>query len=248
MVNNIQQVSDALLCSNCGACVVVCPNNAISMSTTPLGRMFATVNNNCINCGVCTKVCPSLDKQSLHETFADRYLGTIRKVYVGKSTNKDIYENSQSGGVCTSIISYLFDTASIDAAILCQMDYGNPPRVKSVLVESKEELTNCQRSCYTPVDLLSTLKVATDKQSIAVVGLPCHIQGAESLIRLCKRFHNIRYKIGLICDRTLCAGIQNAMLGFTPPIGFLKALRYDGGTKSLVWLGKHVTPTEMPLS
>lgn len=247
MVNNIQQVSDALLCSNCGACIAVCPKNAISISSTTLGRKFASVDDNCIDCGLCLNVCPSLDRQNLRAMHADKYVGEIRNVYVGKSTNREIYNNSQSGGACMSVISYLFDTGAIDAAVLCRMDYGNPPEVKSFLVESKEGLTNYQKSCYTPVDLLSALREATSKKAIAVVGLPCHIQGAESLIRYHHRFHNIRYKIGLICDRTLCAGIQNVMLSVTPPINILKRSRYCGEISGQGNWKTFIMPIRMPL-
>lgn len=146
-----------------------------------------------------------------------------------------------------SVISYLFDTGAIDAAVLCRMDYGNPPEVKSFLVESKEGLTNYQKSCYTPVDLLSALREATSKKAIAVVGLPCHIQGAESLIRYHHRFHNIRYKIGLICDRTLCAGIQNVMLSVTPPINILKRSRYCGEISGQGNWKTFIMPIRMPL-
>ncbi len=217
MGNNIQEVSDALLCSNCGACKAVCPKDAISFAITPLGRMAATVDRNCVNCGICTKVCPSLDKQNLHLTFTDRFVGNIRNVYIGKSTDDVIFKNSQSGGACTAIVTYLFDIGAIDCAVLCRMEYGNPPSVKPVVVADKNQLADCQKSCYTPVDLLSALRETGDKKSVAVVGLPCHIQGVEALLKCSKKFGNIRYKIGLVCDRTLCGGIQKVMLSYVRP-------------------------------
>ena len=217
MKNNIQKVSDALLCSNCGACKVVCPKDAISFTSTSLGRMSAVVDGSCIDCGICTNVCPSLDKQNLHIAFNDRFIGNIKNVYVGKCTNEEIFKNSQSGGACTAIVTYLFDIGAIDCAVLCKMEYGNPPSVKSVVIEDKNQLSDCQKSCYTPVDLLSALRKTDGKKSIAIVGLPCHIQGAEALIKYKKKFSNIRYKIGLICDRTLCGGIQDVMLSYVRP-------------------------------
>jgi len=226
-MNNIQQVSNALLCSNCGACKAVCPKDAISFSSTSLGRMSATVNGNCIDCGICIKVCPSLDKQNLHVAFTDRFVGNIENVYVGKCTDAAIFENSQSGGACTAIVTHLFDSKAIDCAVLCKMEYGNPPLVKSVVVDNKNQLADCQKSCYTPVDLLSALRRTGDKKSVAVVGLPCHIQGVESLLRHNKKYHNIHYKIGLICDRTLCAGIQDVMLSY---------VRHEN--KKIVWRNK----------
>ena len=82
--NNIRIVSSSYLCSACGACGVVCPKEAISFSTSSVGRLYAEVSNDCIDCGLCMKVCPSLVNKSSNET-KDPYLGNISKVYTGKS-------------------------------------------------------------------------------------------------------------------------------------------------------------------
>lgn len=212
-MNNIQKVSDALMCSNCGACKAICPKNAITFQSTSIGRMYASVNDNCIDCGLCTKVCPSLD-DTLHKTFADRYIGNISKVYIGRATDQRIFDNSQSGGVCTAILAYLLSTQKIDAAIVCKMTEGNIPIIKPTIVTQTEDLYNSQKSCYTPVDMISIIKETRQYKSIAIVGLPCHIQGAEKLIKTVSKFSNIKYKIGLICDRTLCSTIQNVMVSY----------------------------------
>ena len=217
MKNNIQNVSESLMCSNCGACAAICPKGSISFRTTALGRMFAVINDSCINCGLCLKVCPSIDRLNLHKTFPDKYIGTIKTVHVGKSTDRLYYKNSQSGGICSTLLDYLFETDAIDSAIVCKMSYGTPPIVKAVVINDRKQLYECQKSCYTPVDLLSVMR-SDDLSSrrLAIVGLPCHIQGAESLIRTCKKFSNIKYKIGLICERTLCGKIQDTIMSYYP--------------------------------
>lgn len=40
-------------CGYCGACVSVCPNDAIDLVET-----FIEIDDKCANCGICTKVCP----------------------------------------------------------------------------------------------------------------------------------------------------------------------------------------------
>lgn len=207
--NNIRIVSSSYLCSACGACGVVCPKGAISFSTSSVGRLYAEVSNDCIDCGLCMKVCPSLVNSS-HETN-DPYLGNILKVYTGKSLVHSYYMNGQSGGICTTLLSYLFDVSEIDAAIVCK-----PSSSQAIIVEDKDDLKSTQGSCYTPVDLLTALKNIGTKKSVAIVGLPCHLQGLQNLQKLSKRFECIRYKIGLICDRVLCSGIQDVMLSLYP--------------------------------
>ncbi|MBE6284208.1 MAG: 4Fe-4S dicluster domain-containing protein [Mediterranea massiliensis] len=207
--NNIRIVSSSYLCSACGACGVVCPKEAISFSTSSVGRLYADVSNDCIDCGLCMKVCPSLVNSS-HETN-DPYLGNLLKVYTGKSLVHSYYMNGQSGGICTTLLSYLFDVSEIDAAIVCK-----PSSSQAIIVEDKDDLKSTQGSCYTPVDLLTALKNIGTKKSVAIVGLPCHLQGLQNLQKLSKRFECIRYKIGLICDRVLCSGIQDVMLSLYP--------------------------------
>lgn len=209
-LNSVKLVSDSFLCSNCGACFNVCSRSAITMRTSSIGRMYASVSADCINCGLCLNVCPSIIEPELHkQTFGrQRFLGEIISCYVGRASDQFLYDNSQSGGVCTAVLKFLFESREIDAAVVCKMEYGNPPVVKSFIATNIEDLYGCQKSCYTPVNLLSALKEVSGFESVAIVGLPCHIQGVVNLQHILNRFSNIKYKLGLICDRTLCSGIQ----------------------------------------
>ena len=215
-MNNINPVSEALMCSACGACKAICPKDAIFFKYSSIGRKYATVNDSCIDCGLCTKVCPSLKKQYNADTNnqSDKYIGSILDVMTGRAINERIFSNAQSGGLCTALLMYLFQTNKIDAAILCKMSFGKTPLVSATLVTHSEQLYECQKSCYTPVDILSALRDAQQYSSIAVVGLPCHIQGTITLANISKKFQNIKYRIGLICDRTLCQGIQNTIISY----------------------------------
>ena len=213
-MNNINKVSDSFLCSNCGACNAICPKGAIRFRYTSMGRMYANADSSCIDCGVCLKVCPSMDLYNLHEDYTDKYYGNILRMLVGKATDTKVFNNAQSGGASTAILSFLFDKKQIDGAVVCRMTYGvNEPDVKAVVVTQKEQLVETQKSCYTPVDILSALKETKSLSSVAIVGLPCHIQGVVSLQRTSKKFSNVKYKIGLVCDRTLTKTIYGSLLG-----------------------------------
>ena len=47
-MNNIQFISDAYMCSNCGACNAICPKGAISFDYTSMGRLFANALNSLV--------------------------------------------------------------------------------------------------------------------------------------------------------------------------------------------------------
>lgn len=53
------------LCCGCGACVGVCPSDAISLKKTPGGFLEAVVDENlCRRCGRCSRVCPMRDART----------------------------------------------------------------------------------------------------------------------------------------------------------------------------------------
>lgn len=205
-MNNIQKVSDSFMCSNCGACKAICPKEAIGFVWSSMGRMSAQVNEKCVDCGICTKVCPSLNNAAAY--IEDQYVGNIEALYTGRATDEKIFQNAQSGGAVTAVISYLFQNKKIDCAVVCRMKAGDTPVVESVIITDVSDLMESQKSCYTPVDMLSILKKTKDFKSVAFVGLPCHLQGLSLLKKKSNRFHNIKYMLGLICDRTLCGSIQ----------------------------------------
>lgn len=102
------------------------------------------------------------------------------------------------------------------------MSSGEKSIVASHIVTNVEQLYSCQKSCYTPVDILSVLKETKQYSSIAIVGLPCHIQGSRILENILKKFSNIKYRIGLICEGILCEEAQSTLLSYYKNKGNVK--------------------------
>ncbi|MDR0810833.1 MAG: Coenzyme F420 hydrogenase/dehydrogenase, beta subunit C-terminal domain [Paludibacter sp.] len=213
--NDINIVVENQLCTACGSCKVACPVNAILMQKTEIGRLYADINTDtCTHCGICYDICPGYDvKNNVLIEGVSPFEGIVKQTYTGISTNRYIYENSQSGGLVTECLAYLFDTQKIDTAVVCIADYGKErPDVQAVVVRNKEDLLKSQRSSYTPIDMVSVLENIEKQDRIAFVGLPCHIQGVVALQNKFKKYQNIVYKFGLICDRTLSEAITDVFL------------------------------------
>ncbi len=243
-MKNIQLVSDSFLCSNCGACKSICPRGAITMRLSSMGRMYASVDKNYIDCGLCTKVCPSLNLPLVE----DSHIGCINSVFTGRATDEEIFRNAQSGGVCTAILKYLFEHHKIDCAVVCRMSFGEFPIVESVAIEDVSQLYLTQKSCYTPVDMLSQLRNVKDKESVALVGLPCQIQGLTHLQKASKFYQNVKYKLGLICDRTLCEGIQDVFVTKAKQMGVKPfVFKIDWRRKAFTANGKFYSYENAPI-
>ena len=244
---NIKCISDNLLCSGCGTCYAICNHNAIAMKNTPtMGLLYADVKvDRCTDCGLCLRVCPSRNILNEKESLSEEHVvGDIIKCYVGRSLDKEIFNNAQSGGLVTTILSYLFEKGKIDAAISCRMEYSQPiPLVHYSILTDSEELKSNQKSCYTQVDIVSALCEISRFKSVAVVGVPCHIQGLSNLMKL-KKYRNITYRIGLICDRTYSDTYMDAIIhGVKIPSGDIK-INYR--QKNFTFLGKYHSYQQAP--
>jgi coenzyme F420 hydrogenase subunit beta len=207
--SDITFVTDNNLCFSCGACNI-CPVNAISFVHTNSGRLHPYINYDiCLpNCSLCYKVCPGLDAEDklLRDLEFDPFEGRYINAYLGRTTNENIYKNAQSGGMVTEVLSFLFDNQLINYAFVTQMDFSTQPKPTVFCAKSIDELYSSQKSLYVPIDLLSGLKKLKQIEgNIAIVGLPCHIQGILLLSQKlsAKSYSKIKYRLGLICDGML---------------------------------------------
>lgn len=200
--DNISIVTKSELCFGCGACNVICPSKAINISFSPNGRLLSQVNEfNCTHCGLCVKVCPGIDTTGkLAELIEPTLIGKVQQTLFARSADKEVFENAQSGGCLTETIAYLFDEGKIDAALVVMQENL---KAKYKVITSKDELFKSQTSQYTPIDLVSGLTLLKEFNNVAVVGLPCHIEGIVKLKEINpKKYTNIEYLLGLICAGT----------------------------------------------
>lgn len=230
-MNNVNEIKKSYLCYGCGACNVICGHSAIKMRYDNIGRLIPYIDKDrCRDCGLCIANCPALDLKGIQlPKCEDKYLGDIENVYIGRATDDTIYRNSQSGGLVTATVKYLLETKKIDAAIMCLVENSKEYTPKAVVVTTTEELKACQRSSYVPIDIVSALKNAEGYNSIAVVGTGCHVQGINALQFFSKKYRDrIKYKLGLVCDRTLCKTVTDVLYGNM----------YKNQNKRIIWRDK----------
>lgn len=199
---NIQTVVNNELCFGCGTCNVLCSAKAIRMEFSSMGRLLPKVNENtCTQCGLCLKVCPGIDLSGkLAEKIEPTLFGDVQEVLFARSTDEETFANAQSGGAITETLAFLFDKGRIDAALVVVQERH---KAKYRVVTTKRDIYASQTSQYTPVDLVSGLPLLKDYQHVAVVGLPCHLEGIVKLKeQFPNKYTNINYLLGLICAGT----------------------------------------------
>lgn len=167
-------------CSLCGGCEAICPIEVIEVNSKP------NLIGECIRCGNCYQVCPA--------TSTDKEPNEIKKYFSSKSKDAAILENSQNGGVASTILKNLLEKNQIDAAIVTDKEKWKPiPRV----ITKAEEVVETAGTKYGLVPLLKKVREASSHGDIAIVGTPCHIEAAASLRQ--KNIGNISYLISIFC-------------------------------------------------
>ena len=199
------------LCTGCGLCTVICPNESLKMSLNERGEYNPTLKGDCNGCDLCANVCPVLSENLEDIDVFDcssfefkELLGYSNEIsaWGGYATNTSRRIESSSGGMLTLILQHLFDYREIDAAVVV----GRTEEKSSVLFESKivrtvEELNSCAGSKYYPIELSKSIKEISKKcENVAIVGLPCHINGISNLVKVSSSLKKrIKYTFGLLC-------------------------------------------------
>ena len=199
MSDNIQDIVDNLLCTQCGTCVSVCTKDAIEMRETPSGLLMPFVNEGkCNACGSCRKLCPGEAIEVDLPMVIDPFRGEVYGAYVGHAGDEVVRSTGQSGGVVSGLLLFLLTKERIDAALVTSMPTDGSLRPESRLVRTPQEILNAQGSIYCPVASNAVLGDINAGDRIAIVGVSCQMQGIHRLARhRHKMVNGIQYRIGL---------------------------------------------------
>lgn len=204
-----REVWERGICSGCGACVAVCPADAIVFkkgegSEAPVNTGYCKELTDHVKCGACYSVCPRTEEAASIKKMLGSYIKT------GSAKSGFEISGRQSGGAVTAILANAFEEGLIDAVVTVSQDnWTHEPF--SALITSEEAIITTAGSRYNWwVPTLAALKEAiiTRKYSkIAVVATPCAAQALrrmkESDNDLVRPFGNaIRVIIGLFCTET----------------------------------------------
>jgi coenzyme F420 hydrogenase subunit beta len=211
----IWKVAETGLCTGCGTCVGLCPQDAIKMIIDKPKGIYAPQldKEGCNECGVCVDVCPghSVDFKRLNRDIfgkepEDILLGNYLHCYLGHATDYEVRYNAASGGLVSALLIFALEEGLIDGALVTKMNIEHPLETQTFIARSREEIISAAESKYCPVPANIALKEilsAEEGKRFAVVGLPCHIQGirkAEAIDEKLKA--KIALHLGLFCNHT----------------------------------------------
>lgn len=212
---SVHQIVEKSLCMGCGFCEPLCPEKFDAIRVRydeKRGHYIPYVDDDkCTECGICLNMCPGeeIDYNKLMltqfgELARDQKIGHYLKTCTGYAKDDGIRANGASGGMVTQLLAFALEKGLIDGAVVTRMDPEKCFEPQFIIARSREELLTTQKSQYLPMPLgVAMREVLKSDMRVAVVGLPCHIQGLRKSQALSRRLRErIVLTFGLLCFGT----------------------------------------------
>lgn len=201
-------------CIGCASCVTICPVDVFDYRDE---RPVDTRTDACVLCVLCAEVCPVLrppDKDlpalvRYREPSRDEGYGPYSYGVYARTTRPDILARAQDGGMVSALLLHGLETGAWKGAILGDVMPDNPQIGRHKLATTEEEVLSCAASRYTysPNTLAFQEAMQRDVKPVALVGVPCQIDGVRlqqnSSIRSAMSSwyrSNVALSIGLFCS------------------------------------------------
>ena len=194
-MEEIKLFKDKKDCCACGACLNICPKQAISMQKDEYGFLYPQIDESkCIKCGLCLKTC----------AFQNSELKNIPiKTYAAQSDNTDL-KKSASGGIFASIATNLLKEGGVVYGAAMEME-NDKLTVRHIAVENDADLIKLLGSKYVQSNtgkIYQDIKRKLDDNRLVLFsGTPCQVDGLNSYLG--KTYDN------LITIDIICHGVPN---------------------------------------
>lgn len=191
-------------CCGCGACVSICPKNAILMHESLLGSVYPVINNElCIKCGLCKKVCNFKNKN---------HYSSNHKAYAAATKCNEILMGSTSGGIFTTIAKkFIEDGGYVSGAV-----YDEEYNVIHIVTRQKDDLIRMQGSKYVQSSTHEVYKKIKELlikgKKVLFSGTPCQVDGLYGF--LMKKYDNL-ITIDIVCHGVPSNKLFKDYLAFT---------------------------------
>jgi coenzyme F420 hydrogenase subunit beta len=212
----VDEVIDSGKCIGCAACVTICPVDVFDYADE---HPVVTRGDGCVLCVLCAEVCPVLRPPDKDQAEMVRYrqpcrddgYGPYSYAVYARATRPDIQERGQDGGVVSAVLVHALESGLIQGAILGDTVPGSSQLGRHKLATTPEEVLTCAASRYTysPNTLAFREAIQSGKHPVAVVGVPCQVDGVRlqqnSSIRgsMSNWYRsNVALTIGLFCSES----------------------------------------------
>lgn len=239
MCRLIDTVIEQDLCIACGACVEVCPKEALVPAYNHYrGASEVALRDRalCKGCeGTCESVCPSVsvdyqDAESVeHKGGKGCRLGSVLRVDTGFAAAYQRDGVSSSGGVVKAIIQ---DALEHGLTVIClqSTDHG----YRAAAMSSVSDMGRIPGSIYHSVSFVEAISLLRESEApCMLVAIPCVLEGIVKFIEsaepaLADKLHT---RLGLICGWMYSDHAWKAVKAFKKLPGKVNSVSYRGGDR-----------------
>lgn len=208
------------LCTRCGTCVGVCPENALVLDEAGYPQLVSP--EKCTAEGVCRDVCPGaalcfmeLAGLTFHgKPNDDGFDGHVISTQVGYAQDEKFRAGGAGGGVVTALLWDLLRNKEVDGCVVTGMSPERPWTAGPYIARTYTELVASQGSKYLVVPLNVILKEIRENEGrFAIAALPCHVHGLRKAMAFDPSLRKkISCIIGVFCGGALEPVIVTDML------------------------------------
>ncbi len=176
------------LCTRCGTCVGACPVGNLTIPD-PTGSCLPVAGDTCTSCGLCLAGCPGklvnfrpVERSLFGDAEPNRFLGVVRRAYIGYASDPVVRLAGASGGVVTSLLIGLLGEGRVRGAVLYARHDTEPWRGWGRIARTDGEIRDAAQSRYHLSPMNTVLGEIVDEEGpFAYAGLPCHVHGLRKL-------------------------------------------------------------------
>ena len=217
------------LCCYCGTCGAFCKEYISFEQERPVTRKKCYEIH-----GACYDFCPrtffapfEVERAVFGAVRRDNLLGyyaTEEDIFTARATDETVRARGQDGGVVSALLGFLLERGELDAAVVSKKSEEGEGagegtgegtgegagvwEAEPFVATTKEEVLAGAGSKYTQCPSVLGVGDALERgyKKVALVGLPCHIQGMRK-VQLSRGFdvgaERVKLCVGLFCTETL---------------------------------------------
>lgn len=182
---SIEEVTQARLCSGCGVCAHLHPEQLRMVDVPEVGRRpLPIVGITSPTTGAGVDACPGRSLTHLPEDldgapFGGEW-GPILGLYECWSTDPELRHRGSSGGVVSALAAHAVESGLAVGALQVRASPTDPLRNETVLNRTYEQITQSAGSRYSPASPCERLDLVEAAEGpCVVVGKPCDVAGTR---------------------------------------------------------------------
>ncbi|MBN1548924.1 MAG: Coenzyme F420 hydrogenase/dehydrogenase, beta subunit C-terminal domain [Syntrophaceae bacterium] len=198
------------LCTNCGACVNICPYFASYRDRTVVLDDCNRIEGDCFD--VCPRTptdFPSLKSLLFNEKDLTTEVGALKAFYITRAKDEHIRKSTQHGGTVTSLVDLALASGVVDAAVLSGI--SEPLLPCGIVLREAGQASRFGRSNFVVSPTIAKFNELAREEavkSIAVVATPCQALALAKMrinpsARTKARSDKLSLVIGIFCGWAL---------------------------------------------